>query len=209
MPLRIMSNSTTAPAGSDTVELPELSLIRIDLGDGVVVRPFVADDAELVFDAVKRNEAHLMEFMRWMTTEYSVETAKEFVERSIKTAREKTGLSMGIFRGDRQIGSIGYVHFDTEGRKTEIGYWIDKGNEGKGIISTATRALIDLAFDKFSMNRVEIRCSTKNKRSGAVPERLGFKLEGCLRESEPIHGRLHDFYIYGLLRREWRPESGS
>ncbi len=54
------------------------------------------------------------------------------------------------------------------------------------------------------MNRVEIRCSTENSRSAAVPERLGFKLEGTLRQAEVLHGRAHDFLIFGLLAEDAR-----
>ena len=54
------------------------------------------------------------------------------------------------------------------------------------------------------MNRVEIRCATENVRSRAVPERLGFKLEGILRQSIWRHKRYYDLAMYGILAEEWK-----
>jgi ribosomal-protein-serine acetyltransferase len=80
---------------------------------------------------------------------------------------------------------------------------MDRAEEGKGIISAACRVLIGYAFDELHLNRAEIRCATSNLRSAAIPERLGFRKEGVLRQSEFRDGQLHDFSIYGLLAEEW------
>jgi ribosomal-protein-serine acetyltransferase len=95
------------------------------------------------------------------------------------------------------------VKFSWHARRTELGYWIAQNEEGKGTISKACKLLIDYAFAELDLNRIEIRCSVENTRSAAIPERLGFTLEGVLRQSHMRNGRLHDFSIYGLLRSEW------
>ena len=64
--------------------------------------------------------------------------------------------------------------------------------------------MIDYAFEEMDMNRVEIRCSAENVRSAAVPERLGFKKEGLLRQAEVINGRPHAFLVFGLLAEDER-----
>jgi len=169
------------------------------LDDEITLRTFAESDAGTVLDVVSANREHLRTFMRWMSDDYSLETAKEFIARAIETRSKKENTGFGIFRGDKVIGSIGFVHFDWTARKTEIGYWIVKDEEGKGIISAATKLLIEYAFDELGMNRIEIRCSTENQRSAAVPLRLGFRKEGEFRQAELIHDRLHDFNIYALL----------
>src|SRR5688500_4233546 len=141
--------------------------------------------------------------MHWMTAEYSLKMAEEFIERSRENAKKGEALSLGIFQNEEFIGAIGFVGFDGLVRKTEIGYWIDGEAEGKGIVSRATRALIEFAFTDLSMNRIEIRCSTDNARSAAVPRRLGFIQEARLRQSEMRNNALQDFYIFGLLRSDW------
>ena len=172
--------------------------------DDIILRTFRRSDAEAVFEAVDRNRGHLQPFMHWMTPDYSPESAREFIENSIATVQEKKGQGFGIFREKRFIGSIGFVHFDWKARKTEIGYWIDKAEEGKGIISAVCKLLLEYAFGELGLNRVEIRCSSLNLRSAAIPQRFGFRKEGVLRQAEFRNGRLHDFNLYGLLADEWR-----
>lgn len=176
---------------------------EFNIHDGITLRTFREDEAEAVYEVVDRNRDHLQTFMHWMTAEYSLESAREFIARGISRTDDGQGFGYGIFRHDRLIGSIGFVHFDWNARKTEIGYWIDKAEEGKGIVSEACRVLINYAFVELGMNRIEIRCSTENRRSAAIPERFGFQKEGILRESEMRNGKLHDFAIYGLLSDEW------
>lgn len=137
--------------------------------------------------------------MRWMTPDYSADSAKKFITEGIINRLQRKNLGLAIFRNDTLIGSIGFAHFDWDARKTEIGYWIDRDEEGKGVITRACRTLIEYAFHHLNMRRVEIRCAQDNIRSAVVPERLGFMKEGTLRKAEMIHGKLHDFNIYGLL----------
>ena len=50
---------------------------------------------------------------------------------------------------------------------------------------------------------MEIRAATDNRRSRAIPERLGFREEGVEREVERIGTRYNDLVVYGLLAPEW------
>ena len=169
----------------------------------ITVRQWRPEDADAVLLAVKENYDHLREYMHWATPDYSIDDAREFIMSGLASAGEKKSCGLGIFRGERVIGSIDFVKFDQNSRRTEIGYWISKAEEGKGIITRICRVLIDHAFNELGMNRVEIRCAADNTRSAAVAERLGFAKEGVLRQSEMRNGRLHDFRIYGLLAAEW------
>ena len=188
--------------GEESLIVKELTTsFRLD--DKLTLRTFIDVDAATVFETVWRDREHLQPFMHWMTPDYDLASAEEFIERSKKAIAEKSGQGFGIFRDEEFIGSIGFVYFDWKTRKTEIGYWIDKEDEGKGIVSSACRTLIDYAFDDLSMNRIEIRCSATNARSAAIPERFGFTKEGVLRQSEWRNGQLHDFNVYGLLASEW------
>lgn len=194
------------------MDTPPLSTARwkdlsFDLDDGIRLRRFQESDAQAIFQAVKSNVQHL-HFMQWLTPDYSIDSAKEFLERSARAAENGETVGFGIFRGDRFIGSIGFVYIDRLARKTEIGYWLVADEEGKGIISKAARCLIDWAIDVEGMNRIEIRCSALNHRSAAVPRRLGFTQEANLRQSEFRSGKLCDFYVFGLLASESNAERG-
>jgi ribosomal-protein-serine acetyltransferase len=178
-------------------------VIESDLGEGITLRPFREDDAQSVFDVVSRNYEHLRPYMHWAAPDYSMDSAREFIRNSIESFRSGSSMGLAILRAEIFIGTMGLVKIDRTSRRGEIGYWVDKHEEGKGIISRACSRLIEYAFDELQMNRMEIRCSSENLRSSAVPERLGFVKEGVLRQYELRDGRLHDYCIYGLLRSEW------
>jgi len=57
------------------------------------------------------------------------------------------------------------------------------------------------------MNRVEIHCATGNTKSCAIPRRLGFHLDGTMREGQLLNGRAVDIHVFGLLAREWKKTS--
>ncbi len=180
------------------------AVITFEIEDGFILRQIRPEDAESVFKSVMANYDHLREYMHWMVPDYSLDDARDFIARSIKAVEEMTSQGFGIFEGNELIGSIGFNNFDHAAGSTEIGYWIDRSYEGRGIISRSCRLLINYAFRELRMNRIEIRCSTENTRSSAIPKRFGFTLEGTLRQSEMRNGRLHDFAIYGLLASEWK-----
>lgn len=71
-------------------------------------------------------------------------------------------------------------------------------------MTQCTKAIIDYAFNKLDLNRVEIRASVENIKSQAIPERLGFTKEGRLRSEERVQGRFTDSYVYSLLKSEWQ-----
>jgi len=74
-------------------------------------------------------------------------------------------------------------------------------------VTSATRALLDYAFEIWKLNRLEIRAGTENLRSQRVPQRLGLVEEGVLREAERIGNRYVDHVVYSVLARNWEAES--
>ena len=175
---------------------------RVD--ESISLREWTEEDLNKALEIVLRNRDHLQTFMGWMTPDYDLSSARKFIVDAITNRLQRKTLGLGIFRNSELIGSIGFVYLDFEAKKTEIGYWIDKHEEGRGIITRACQTLIDYAFNELEMNRVEIRCSSKNLRSSAVPERLGFTKEATLRQAELLKDGLHDFSIYGLLAQDPR-----
>ncbi|TWT02500.1 GNAT family N-acetyltransferase [Planomicrobium sp. CPCC 101079] len=99
------------------------------------------------------------------------------------------------------IGTTGFHDIEWEIPKMEIGYWIDTKWSGSGYMVEAVEALNRLAIEGFLCRRVEIRCDAKNSRSRAIPEKLGFVLEGILRNDElSVDGkRLTDTCIYAKI----------
>jgi ribosomal-protein-serine acetyltransferase len=84
-----------------------------------------------------------------------------------------------------------------------IGYWVAGENEGRGLVTKASRALTDIAFRDLGMHRVWLSADERNTRSRAVAERLGFHLEGVHRGDSRRGDRFRDTVIYAILEDEW------
>ncbi|MBV9216977.1 MAG: GNAT family N-acetyltransferase [Acidobacteria bacterium] len=181
----------------------KLTDTRIDLADGLYLRSVREEDVDEVLALVTRNYEHLRTFMEWAKPDYGEEDAIDWVQRAVRDGEEGKVLNFFIRRDDRIIGTIGFSSFDHDAKVTEIGYWVDEAEEGKGITSRATKVMLDLAFNDLGMNRVQIRCADANERSAAIPRKLGFVEEGRQRQHVKRDGTIYDFLIFGLLREEW------
>jgi ribosomal-protein-alanine N-acetyltransferase len=91
---------------------------------------------------------------------------------------------------------------------TEIGYATVLGRQGQGIARECVGALISHLFAAEGMRRIWADVDPDNAASNALLERLGFTLEGRLRETWETHIGIRDSLIWGLLAREWAPEAG-
>ena len=175
----------------------------LKVNDEIELRQYSEKDAAELFAVVTANFEHLRPFLHWVTPDYSLECATDFIVQNQTAAAEKKRAGYGIFYHKKLVGAAGFVKLDWSSRSAEIGYWIARDFEGKGLVTKSCRALIKHAFVDLKMNRIEIRCATENIKSRAVPERLGFQLEGVLRRSLWRHTRFYDLAIYGLLAEEW------
>src|ERR1041385_68066 len=135
------------------MDAAELEDLRFDLGDGVTMRTVRPGDAQAAFEVIERNYDHLRTFMEWAKPNYSMEDAEEWVARTTNRTGDDHPLNFVLFSGGRVIGTIGFSGFDMDAKVTEIGYWIDSAEQGKGIMSLATEKLLELAFGRLGMNR--------------------------------------------------------
>lgn len=168
---------------------------------------FEVKQAPTLFALVDQNREYLREWLPWLDATTSVEDTKTFIKGALQQFAENNGFQAGIWYKGELAGTIGfhYVHWVTG--RTEIGYWLGKNHEGHGIMTRATRKLVEYAFNDLGLNRVEIRCATGNHKSRAIPERLGFTREGTLRQVFRNYDQLFDIVVYGMLAGEWGSSS--
>lgn len=171
------------------------------LDEETVLRLLEDRDAEELFAVLSRNLARLY----WFRTNYSLEDARKFVRLDLaETFARGNGFRAGIFVRGALVGSVRYNDLDWATRATALGYWVDAGYEGRGLIKRACRVMLAHAFGELKLHRVEIRCHAENERSRALAERLGFRFEALLRKAERVRERMLDLAVYGLLEDEWR-----
>jgi ribosomal-protein-serine acetyltransferase len=159
--------------------------------------------AEL-FRVTDENREYLREWLPWLDRMRTVEDTKAFIEMTQRQLVENRGFQTAIRWRGRLAGIIGQHKVDWASRSTAIGYWLAEDAQGRGIMTTCCKAYIEHSFDAMQLHRIEIRCATENKKSRAIPERLGFRKEGVVRDAEWLYDHFVDHVVYGLLEPEWR-----
>jgi ribosomal-protein-serine acetyltransferase len=180
------------------------SMIEADLGDGRSLRQLDDGDAEELFELIDANRTHLANWMPFVSQTHTVADSLAFIRAARRQSDENRGVQLAILRDDRIIGVAGFHGIDWTRRSTSIGYWLAAAEQGTGTMTTAVSAMLDHAFGPWDLARVEIRAGVANRRSRAIPERLGFREEGVLRAAERIGTRVIDHAVYVMTAREWR-----
>jgi ribosomal-protein-serine acetyltransferase len=165
------------------------------------LRPLGADDAAELYALVRANP-DLEEWMPW-AAEQDLAATERFLAEAEKQLRDGKGFQAAVEPEEGIVGVVGLHAIDWVNRNTSIGYWLAEGARGRGLMTNAVRALLDHAFHELELHRIEIHCAPENRRSRAIPERLGFREEAHLRETELVGGRYLDSVVYGMLAEEW------
>lgn len=160
--------------------------------------------ADEIAGVVRENLEQLSPWVPWATDDYSTATALDFIKNNLTVFAEMGSFATSIVWDEKIVGGIGFHNLDLNNKSAHIGYWLAKDVQGKGIVTKCCRALIDFLFDTLKLNRVQINCHVKNTKSRAIPEKLGFQLEGIHRQVEFLNDRFGDWAIYGMLKADWK-----
>ena len=174
--------------------------------DEINLRLLESYHAEALFALVDASRQHLREWLPWLDANVSADDTRQFVRASQEQLVEKSGFVAGIWFRDELVGVVGQNQIDWENRVGYPGYWLAQGYEGKGIMTKSCRALIDHAFGELELDRIIIHCAVGNRKSRAIPERLGFREEGVKSQAEWLYDKYVDHVVYGLLKSDWSSE---
>ncbi len=177
----------------------------------LVIRCWNPEDAPLMKASIDENIAHLITFMPWAANEPTELQVKIDLIRRFR-GRFDLGddFVYGIFNREerRVLGGTG-LHTRVGPEAREIGYWIHKDFNNQGLATETSAALTRVAFEIDGMRRVEIHMAVENAASAAIPRKLGYTLEGSLRQRSLLaDGRYHDSMVWTLMREEY-PSSPS
>lgn len=164
-------------------------------------------DAAELFRLTDASRGRLRRWLPWVDAVQVPEDSAAFIRSAAEQAEAGTGLHLAIRERGALVGVIGCLRLNPP-QNHDIGYWLGEGCEGRGLMTAACRALVGHLFAVGVAHRVQIRAALGNASSRAVPERLGFRLEGVLREAELLPQGFVDHCLYGLVVGEWTRRRG-
>ena len=191
--------------------MPPNPAVSVDLPDELrssrlVVRPYRPGDADAVFAAINESREVLRPWMDWVERHPTVADTRDFCVHCATGWQAHTALDVGIFDAQTGgfLGATGLPRFNWDNRTFEVGYWLRRTAWGHGYAGEAVQLLARLVFEDLNGVRLELRCDARNDRSRRVAERLGFLLEGRLRnESRDPFGQIRDTLVFALIPEDY------
>ena len=170
----------------------------------LLLRPLKKTDVESIVENI--NNLNVSQWLLVVPYPYNKNSAMVWIKNNKKKWLEKKKESyvfgIELLEEKKIIGGMGIHHVDLYQRKATMGYWLGEKYWNKGYGSEALKSVVNFAFKKLKLNRLEASVFVGNPSSWRILEKLGFKKEGLKRKSArcKADGRIKDEIIYGLLK---------
>lgn len=102
------------------------------------------------------------------------------------------------------IGAISTINVDHRAGRFMYGLAIERPHRRKGYAAEAATLLLAYMFHERRFHKCEVQIYAFNDASLGLHEKLGFRREGLLRESEYFGGRYCDVVVMGITAPEFR-----
>lgn len=118
-------------------------------------------------------------------------------------ARQGRALPFVVTYDEKMVGQLTVTGITWgSARWAQIGYWIDEGYAGRGIITTAVAMACDHCLFSMGLHRLEIAIRPENVASLRVVEKLGFARIGLAPRYLHISGAWRDHLLFALTVEE-------
>ena len=151
-------------------------------------------------------EAEVTQFLPYASWQ-SLADAQAWFERVTQMQATGTGLQYVVV--DKAlgcvIGSCLLFRHEAGSARAELGYVLGRAHWGQGRMREAVVRLVEHAFSRMGLRRLEAEVNPANVRSAQLLVSLGFVHEGLRRQRWASKGPAYDVAAYGLLSHEWQP----
>ncbi len=166
----------------------------------VVIRPPLHTDRDAFIDAMRRSrELH----GRWIAMPETPAAFASYVQRNDEPSMARF---LACRREDGAI--VGFLNLSEiiRGKLQQafLGYGGVAGFAGQGYMTEAMDLVLQQAFERLGLHRVEANIQPGNAPSRALVKRLGFRQEGYSPRYLKIDGDWRDHERWAVLSEEWR-----
>ena len=167
------------------------------------IRLVKTSDFQAYFDMVQKNRSRLERFFAGtVSLTQNLEKTRVFIQVMKEGIEHKTYFAYVIVdeQSASMMGFIDLKNIDWTVPKSEIGFFIDGGYSGKGIMSKALDLFCQFCFNTHGFKKIFLRTHESNLPARKVAEKCGFEIEGRLRRDyKTTSGELVDVLYYGKL----------
>lgn len=170
----------------------------------VLLRPLLQSD----FENLLRFSAREPELWKYsLVTAAGHDNLRNYLAIAQKGRNEQKEYPFIVFdkRTKQYAGSTRFYDIQQDYQTLQLGYtWYGKEFHGTGLNKNCKYLLLEFAFEKLHMERVEFRADNENARSIAAMKSIGCKVDGILRSNMPKReGGRRDSIVLSILKDEW------
>ncbi len=172
--------------------------------DVVQLRPLKETDYELLLPFAL-NEPDTWKYS--MVPVAGAQGLKTYVEAALAAREAKKEYPFIVFdkRQQKYAGSTRFYDINLPYNSLQLGFtWYGSAFWGTGLNKHCKFLLLQFAFEKMGLDRIELRADFNNKRSIAAMQSIGCTIEGVLRNHLPLpDGSRRNSIILSILKDEW------
>lgn len=143
------------------------------------------------------------EYLRNVDTDIAAPSSVESFRNSGGKSSNAIEFRLRALEDDTLIGFVALFGIEWNNQCGRLAIGIGNPNyRNKGYGTDALRLILRYAFNELNLHRVGLDVISYNKRAIRAYEKVGFKVEGTLRESVLRDGEKHDRIMMGILRNE-------
>ncbi len=161
-----------------------------------------ADVAKLV--AIRNEEEVIKNLSTFIPFPGSVDVGEYWFNEHLKERRSNDVHFVIELLDGTVIGACGTMNTNWKNSYTTVYIFIGGAEQrSKGYGSEALGLLVSYIFEEMNLNKVRLFVFGFNKRAVRSYEKVGFKLEGTLRQELYRCGQYNDVYQMSILKREY------
>ncbi|MCY2685635.1 GNAT family N-acetyltransferase [Salinimicrobium sp. TH3] len=176
------------------MDFPNLTTSRLNL------RQITGDDLENIYKGLSHPEV-----IKYYGVNYkTLDATREQLEWYEELERSQTGIwwAITLAEDNEFCGAIGFNNRSREHKKAELGFWLLPKYWSRGFVQESMEVVLDHAFQKLDLHRIEAFVETENISSQNALEKQHFKQEGIMRDSEIKNGRFISVAVYAKLKSD-------
>jgi len=125
-------------------------------------------------------------------------------DRYFDEALASADIPFAVCVGGHPAGSTRYMNYAPEHRRVEIGWtWLRRAAWGTGANVEAKLLLLEHAFDRCGLQRVEFKTDARNLRTRGSLLALGARFEGIARKHMMLPSGPRDSAWYAITDEDW------
>lgn len=102
-----------------------------------------------------------------------------------------------------KVGYLALYNINDRHRNAEFAIMFDPAQQGNGYATKATRLIVEYAFNQLNLRKLYLYVDKVNEKAAHIYEKVGFRVEGDMREHYFVNGSYHDALLMSLFQEDY------